>query len=255
MAIKDGYILISRRIDGSKISEFPPHVREIWLYLLRKANYTDRIVSGITIKRGQLLTSYKEIIKDLSWFVGYRKESYKKHHCEISTKLLTKEQMVTTTKTTRGILITICNYDYYQDPKNYETDSENFKKATRKRQSNDTINKKDKKEKKVIDTVPPIPPLKNSDKKIAYAEYVSMTNAEYQALVTKIGEQAAKRCIEILDNYKGAKGKTYKSDYRAILNWVIDRYNEENNKQKQNGNIKQDRMHLPAGPRRGNSTL
>ena len=33
--------------------------------------------------------------------------------------------------------------------------------------------------------------------------------------------------IEILDNYKGAKGKRYKSDYRAILTWVVDRYNED----------------------------
>ena len=33
--------------------------------------------------------------------------------------------------------------------------------------------------------------------------------------------------IEILDNYKGSKGKKYRSDYRAILNWVVNRYNEE----------------------------
>ena len=155
MAIKGGYILVSRRIDGSKISEFPPHVREIWLYLLRRANHADRIVSGMTIKRGQLLTSYKEIINDLSWFVGYRKEGYKKHHCETATKLLTKELMVTTTKTTRGILVTVCNYDYYQNSKNYETDSESYKKATRKLQSTDTINKelKELKELKEEDTV------------------------------------------------------------------------------------------------------
>lgn len=33
--------------------------------------------------------------------------------------------------------------------------------------------------------------------------------------------------IEILDNYKGSKNKKYASDYRAILNWVVDRYKEE----------------------------
>ena len=33
--------------------------------------------------------------------------------------------------------------------------------------------------------------------------------------------------IEILNNYKGSKGKKYKSDYMAILNWVVERYNEE----------------------------
>jgi hypothetical protein len=64
-----------------------------------------------------------------------------------------------------------------------------------------------------------------------FAEFVSMTNAEYAALVTELGsEDAAKECVKILDNYKGASGKKYKSDYRAILNWVISRFNEEKRK-------------------------
>ncbi len=63
--------------------------------------------------------------------------------------------------------------------------------------------------------------------KIKYADFVSLTNAEYKALVAKLGEEGTKRCIEILDNYKGAMGKRYKSDYRAILNWVVERYEEE----------------------------
>jgi hypothetical protein len=64
--------------------------------------------------------------------------------------------------------------------------------------------------------------------KIKYADFVSLTNDEYASLVAKLGnEEAVRRCIDILDNYKGANGKRYKSDYRAILNWVIDRYNQE----------------------------
>jgi hypothetical protein len=68
---------------------------------------------------------------------------------------------------------------------------------------------------------------KNQPQKIKFADFVSLTNAEYEALVAKLGEEATKRCIEILDNYKGATGKKYKSDYRAILNWVVNRYEEE----------------------------
>lgn len=66
--------------------------------------------------------------------------------------------------------------------------------------------------------------------KIQFAEFVSMTNDEYTSLVAKVGEQGTKRCIEILDNYKGSSGKKYNSDYRAILNWVITRYEEERSK-------------------------
>jgi len=63
--------------------------------------------------------------------------------------------------------------------------------------------------------------------KTKYAEFVSMTNDEYTSLIAKHGEIVVLRCIEILDNYKGATGKTYKSDYRAVLNWVVKRYHDE----------------------------
>lgn len=65
------------------------------------------------------------------------------------------------------------------------------------------------------------------DKKIKYAEFVSMTEEEYQKLISKYGQAFTQRAIEILDNYKGSRGKRYKSDYRTILNWVVDRVNEE----------------------------
>lgn len=69
-----------------------------------------------------------------------------------------------------------------------------------------------------------------TEAKVSFAEFVSMTNAEYQALIDNprlSNQAAANECIRILDNYKGASGKKYKSDYRAILTWVIDRYCEK----------------------------
>ncbi len=63
--------------------------------------------------------------------------------------------------------------------------------------------------------------------KIQYAEFVTMKENEYLKLVDKYGESRTKRMIEILDNYKGANGKKYKSDYRAILNWVVERVTKE----------------------------
>ena len=68
---------------------------------------------------------------------------------------------------------------------------------------------------------------KVKEKKTAYAENVKMTPEEHQKLIDQFGQAATDRMIEILDNYKGASGKTYKSDYRAILNWVVKRWREE----------------------------
>lgn len=63
-----------------------------------------------------------------------------------------------------------------------------------------------------------------------YNDFVSMTEKEYQTLVTEITEARTKKAIEILGNYKGSTGKTYKSDYLAIKNWVIKRLVEDESK-------------------------
>lgn len=65
-------------------------------------------------------------------------------------------------------------------------------------------------------------PKKPAPDKIKYAEFVHLTEAEHEKLVEKFGEKVTEALIEKLDNAKGAKGYTYKSDYRAILNWVVD---------------------------------
>ena len=54
-----------------------------------------------------------------------------------------------------------------------------------------------------------------------------MTEAEHQKLVDKYGEERTALFIQKLDNAKGARGYTYKSDYRAILNWVVGEVEKE----------------------------
>lgn len=72
----------------------------------------------------------------------------------------------------------------------------------------------------------PEPPKKKPKPKKQYAEFVKLAEDEYQKLVEAHGELFTARCIEILDNYKGANKKKYDSDYRAILSWVVDRVKE-----------------------------
>lgn len=64
--------------------------------------------------------------------------------------------------------------------------------------------------------------LKRLNSKVSYAEFVNMSTKEYDTLVSKHGEPFTLKCIEVLDNHKGAKGIKYVSDYRAILTWVED---------------------------------
>ena len=82
--------------------------------------------------------------------------------------------------------------------------------------------------------VTPAPVPKKVPKKM-YAENVKMTESEYNNLVGRYSEEGARWMITKLDNYKAARGMVYKSDYRAILNWVVKEWQKELNA-KQNGN-------------------
>lgn len=54
-----------------------------------------------------------------------------------------------------------------------------------------------------------------------------MTAEEYQKLTAQHTKAFVDKCIEILNNYKLSSGKTYKSDYHAILSWVADRVSKD----------------------------
>jgi len=149
--IKGGYYLKARCIRESAIAHSAPCVRELWDYLLREANHRDVKYNGFTIKRGQLFRSYRQIRDDLSWHVGYRKERYSENQMKKGMKHLAKELMITTTKKPRGVLITISNYDYFQNPENYEGTNEGTTEGTTKEprgnQRGTPINKNEKNEK------------------------------------------------------------------------------------------------------------
>jgi len=65
--------------------------------------------------------------------------------------------------------------------------------------------------------------IKKEPEKKQYADYVSLKEAEYSKLISGYGEKATERFIEELNLYKGSTGKTYKSDYMTILNWVVEK--------------------------------
>lgn len=109
-----GWIKLYRSFYSSLIANKPPHYREIFLYLLAKANHKDNKCSGVIIKRGQLFTSYEDICEALHWFLGSKKMRYSKRNVASALKFLRDKKMVKTQKSTRGVTVTICEYDKYQ---------------------------------------------------------------------------------------------------------------------------------------------
>lgn len=242
----NGYILISRSILNSEIWRKPPLYQKVWLYLLINAQfkpYKD-------LERGQLFTSIPEIQDACSYYVGYRKEVPTKDQIykildwlrtshesnnESNNESDTNARMITTTKATHGMVVTICNFNVYQCSENYEgnneSNDERVAKATRKQQRkmsgitniNETDIRKENKENKEKNIIPyPLTEFcfgaelenqiliwlkyKTSEKKDSYKEI------GFKALLIKIkqnsekyGEQAIIDLINesISNNWKG----------------------------------------------------
>lgn len=68
---------------------------------------------------------------------------------------------------------------------------------------------------------------KDSIVKNKYLDFVKLSCDEHAKLIEKYGEEKTNGCIEILNNYLGAKGDKYKSHYHAILSWVAERYDKD----------------------------
>jgi len=104
---------------------------KIWFFIVNKVNHTDTKL----FKRSTNLITYAEISE-------FTKAT--KNQIDMFIRWAKKEQMLTTEKTTRGMIVTVCNYDKFQTLDNYKNDTENELQTKRKRNRNDTINKYDK---------------------------------------------------------------------------------------------------------------
>lgn len=79
-------------------------------------------------------------------------------------------------------------------------------------------------------------PNNNIYKEYGEFQSVKLTDEQYNKLKLEY-PNCYKELIQILDNYCSSSGKKYKNYYSAIKNWVIKRYEQENNKSKnENGN-------------------
>ncbi len=186
---------------------------EAWVDMLMEANYKEKKwLSGnemIPVKRGSFITSELKLMDRWQW---------SKSKVRAFLKLLENEEMIVKKTDTKRTTIFIVNYDYYQSAQTTKEPQKDYKKTAKELQK-DTTNKDNKGNKDNK--------KKSKPEKTTYAEFVKMTTDQYQKLIKEYGQGATDRMVEILDNYKGANGRKYADDYRAIKNWVIDRYQEE----------------------------
>lgn len=71
----------------------------------------------------------------------------------------------------------------------------------------------------------------SDEEKITYADRVTMTETEYNQLVSEYGEQDTRRMIDKLNIHKCKTNTQYGSDYYAILDWGVKWLDEQKQKE------------------------
>ncbi len=225
----NGYVKIHRKL--LQWGWYQDHaVKEVWLHLLLTASFRECKYRGKTILPGQCVVGTEQMAKDL----GFTRQQVR-----TAIKKLNSTNEITIETTNKFSIVTLVNWAEYQLKENPLTNKitntlTNNQPTNNQQITNNQPHRKNVKNvKNVKKSVCTHAHDNNSQsEKSSFAEFVTMTNAEYEALIEKFGETDAKRMIELLDNYKGSHGVEYSSDYRTILSWVKDKLREEKQKAK-----------------------
>lgn len=190
---------------------------KLWSMCLFKATYRPRdVMVGrqlVHLEIGEFVTGREALARE---FNDHMKASYQVSPLTLWRwlRVLEKHGNLNIKVNNKFSVISVVNYGFY-NPSDEEVEQQTEQLVNNKRTTTEQLvntNKKEINKEGNKET--------SKDKKITLAEFVHMTQVEHETLIQKLGEERTKAYIERLDNYKGAKGKRYKSDYRAILTWA-----------------------------------
>ncbi len=172
------------------------------------------------IQPGQFITSIESIIKACNYTVTIQ-------NVRSTIKRFEKLNFLTNNPTKTGRLITIVNWESYQND-DVEGNIVPNKEVTKSQQRGN----------RQVTPIKNVKNDKNVKNKNIYGEFgnVKLTDEEYTSLLTKFGEVDTKVKIENISSYIASKGDKYKSHYATILNW--DRKSNKDNNQKPQVTVK-----------------
>jgi len=175
----------------------------VFLHLIINANHKPKRYKGILIERGQILTGRKSlsVALDLTERQVRTALTKLKNSGEITQK--------TTSKTTKsGSIITICNYDSYQE-RNEQSDQQNDQQTTSKRPRSDqeaTTNKNEKNNKNVNNEKNHHQAEKNDDDDLISLIDIEKLKKEYKGIdvlkeLQEIEKKISGQKISVPENY------------------------------------------------------
>ena len=102
----------------------------VFLHCLLKANFKDQKYRGIVIERGSFITGYELFSNEINLSIQKIRTSFNK---------LKSTSELTIKSTRNGTIVTICNYDTYQDLENESNKKINGKVTTEQQESNKKV--------------------------------------------------------------------------------------------------------------------
>jgi len=134
------YIMLNKETIGIAHDHMPPNVFSVFVYLLRNANYADCVWGGLTVKRGQLVTSIGSIAARVHLSI---------QQTRTAIETLISDGEIEKTATSKYTVITVINYDTYNNAGEQEQQTNNIQ-VTNKQQQDNKYNKDIKNNKKGV---------------------------------------------------------------------------------------------------------
>ena len=129
--IKNGAFQIARQLFDSELwIEKPSSWKIIWIYILGKVNHQD----NKQFERGEGFFNFTQELKQIGRDITYDMIRH-------SMTYFKRNGMLSTTKSTRGIIVKVLKYNKFQKLENYKSTTASTTKAQPKHNESTTINK------------------------------------------------------------------------------------------------------------------
>lgn len=203
-----GWIKVHREVQDCWIWQDKPYDKaRAWIDILLSCNHADKKImfngNFMTITRGQWLTSILNLSDRWGW---------SRHKVSDFLNILADDNMLIVEKDTKRTLITVVNYNVYQD---YESEEGHQKDNTRTSEGHQKdINNNDKELKKENN-------INNKPIRHKYGEYenVLLSDTDMEKLKNEFPSDYEER-IDRLSAYMRSTGKSYKDHLATIRNWA-----------------------------------
>lgn len=218
-----GFIKLHRKfLDWEWYQDMP--VKCLFIHCLIKANHVDKKWKGITIHRGEFVTSRETLAIE----TGLSEQQVR-----TAIQKLTISENITSTSTSKYTLIKIHNYELYQEYKPTEQPAEqpaDNQQATNEQPTNNqqaTTTKEPIKNEEEVKNVFKKEKINKKEKvEKAYLifgelENVKLTDEEHQKLKAQLNGRLD-HYINKLSTWLESSGNEKKSHYATILNWSLE---------------------------------